>query len=357
MPMTVEEKRRRIAEIEDMLAADKLSVRLKTEGDIHIQNCFRFFGKWVEKSDPLRDAIKAVVFGVLYGKSAATLGNDTKRNDLDAAKAKIAEAYKANDKKALDKAVKAFEAILAEDRTDRAQEIIDKMFAEFKRGDSWVKRMQKMASEQFYVFSPIGRIRHLFAAMTGVKSVISRQVRRGMNAPIQGFASEIAVKASRRVLVSFFKDRAKIDKLMGRDKSRSIKFNRIVHDALYFMVPYEMVVPFIHMLQYEATYGVAQAYEKEFGLKFTVEPEIEMEFGTKDTNSQKWDWSLPHLKQIIESSVDDGIKSGLLTQSRDEILETIWAPWHNKECLAFLDQKYPLLGVSLKKEIRDVIRT
>jgi DNA polymerase I-like protein with 3'-5' exonuclease and polymerase domains len=335
---------------------DEINKELKTKGDIHIQNVFRFFGKWVEKSDPLRDAIKAVVFGVLYGKSAATLGNDTKRNDLDAAKAKIAEAYKAKDTKALDKAVKAFEAILEEDRTERAQEIIDKMFAEFKRGDQWVKRMQKMASEMFYVFSPIGRIRHLFAAMTGVRSIISRQVRRGMNAPIQGFASEIAVKASLRVLTAFFKDRAKIDKMLGREPSRPVKFNRIVHDALYFTVPYEMVIPFIHMLQYEATYGVAQAYEREFGLKFTVEPEIEMEIGTKDTNSTKWNWALPELKKIIESSVDDGIKAGLLTEEREEILEKIWAPWHNKECLSFLDKNYPLLGVSLKKEIRDVVR-
>jgi hypothetical protein len=36
---------------------------MKKEGDIHLQNCFRFFKKWVEKSDPLRDAVKKVIFG------------------------------------------------------------------------------------------------------------------------------------------------------------------------------------------------------------------------------------------------------------------------------------------------------
>jgi hypothetical protein len=229
------------------------------------------------------------------------------------------------------------------------------MFSEFKRGDQWVKRMQKMATEKFYVFSPIGRIRHLYAAMTGIRSIISRQVRRGMNAPIQGFASEIAVKASRRVMVSFFKDRAKIDKLLGREPSRPVKFNRIVHDALYFTVPYEMVIPFMHILQYEATYGVAKAYEDEFGLKFTVEPEIEMEFGTKDTNSMKWDWSLPELKKIIETSVDDGIKLNLLSESKEDILAKIWEPWKSDKCLKFLDETYPILGVSLKKELRNVV--
>lgn len=335
---------------------DEIRKELKTKGDIHIQNCFRFFGRWVEKTDPLRDAIKAVVFGVLYGKSASTLGNDTKRTDLDAVKAKINAAYKANDKKALATHVAEFERILEEDRSENAQEIIDKMFNEFKRGDQWVKRMQRMATEHFYVFSPIGRIRHLYAAMTGVKSIISRQVRRGMNAPIQGFASEIAVKASRRVMVSYYKDRAKIDKLLGRQKSKDIKFNRIVHDALYFTVPYNMVIPFMHILQYEATYGVAQAYEREFGLKFTVEPEIEMEFGTKDTNSTKWDWSLPELRKILETTVDDGIKAGLLTESKEAIMQQIWEPWRDRKTLAYLDKTYPLLGVSLQKEISDALR-
>ena len=60
--------------VEDTVEA--LIKELKTKGDVHIQNVFRFFGKWVEKSDPLRDAIKAVVFGVLYGKSASTLAKD-----------------------------------------------------------------------------------------------------------------------------------------------------------------------------------------------------------------------------------------------------------------------------------------
>lgn len=56
---------------------------LKQKGDIHIQNIHRFFRKWVEKSDPLRSIIKAVVFGAIYGKSAATLGKDLKKEKLE----------------------------------------------------------------------------------------------------------------------------------------------------------------------------------------------------------------------------------------------------------------------------------
>ncbi len=336
---------------------DELRKEIKTKGDIHIANVKRFFGKWVEKTDPLRDAVKAVVFGVLYGKSAATLGNDTKRTDLDVVKAKIAEAYKAGDKKLLAKHEAEFIRILEEDRSEGAQEIIDKMFSEFKAGDKWVKRMQRLAAEKFYVFSSIGRIRHLYAILTGIKSIVNRQIRRGMNAPGQGFASEIAVKAARRMMVSYYKERKQLCDMLGIAKPKDIKFNRIVHDALYFSVPYDMVIPFLHILQYEATYGVALAYEREFGLTFTVEPEIEIEIGTKDTNAQKWDWSLPELRRIIETSVDEGIKNKLLTATREDILKQIWAPWKNDRCLSFLDKEYPLLNVSLKKEIRDVVKT
>ncbi len=46
-----------------ILLANEVLEDLKKRGDVHIQNVHRFFGKWVEKSDPLRDAVKAVVFG------------------------------------------------------------------------------------------------------------------------------------------------------------------------------------------------------------------------------------------------------------------------------------------------------
>ena len=335
---------------------DEVKAELKQKGDLHIQNVFRFFGKWVEKSDPLRDAIKSVVFGLIYGKSAATLGDDTKKAELDALKAKISEAYKAKSKN-LDALIDQFNALLAEDRTDYAQTIIDKLFNEFKRGHQWLTKMQEMATDKYYVYSPIGRIRHLYAAMTKDRRIVGKQVRRGMNAPIQGFASEIAVKASRLTAVLYYRDLLPtMQKLLSLEGKFPFKFSRIVHDASYYTVPFEMVLPFIHLLQWSTTYGVAQQYEKEFGLKFTVEPEIEVEVGVKDTKSYKWGWALPELVQLIEKSVDDGLEAGFFTETKEEILEKIFAPWRDKKALAYLDENYPLLGVSLQKEIRHAIR-
>jgi hypothetical protein len=41
----------------------EIKEELKKRGDVHINNVHRFYKKWVEKSDPLRDAVKAIVFG------------------------------------------------------------------------------------------------------------------------------------------------------------------------------------------------------------------------------------------------------------------------------------------------------
>lgn len=54
----------------------ELAKELKTKGDIHISSVYRFFKIWVDKAHPLRQAIKAVVFGVIYGKAARTLARD-----------------------------------------------------------------------------------------------------------------------------------------------------------------------------------------------------------------------------------------------------------------------------------------
>lgn len=134
-------------------------------------------------------------------------------------------------------------------------------------------------------------------------------------------------------------------------KSR-IQFNRIVHDASYYAVPYEMVLPFVHMLQWQATYGLARTTEKELDIPFTIEPEIEMEFGTRDDHTMKWDWTLPNLIECIEGAVADAQDLGILDGTPAEVLEKILAPYRSKKTVEYLQKKYPLLGV---KKLHDQI--
>lgn len=357
--LKVSKDKARISLLKRVIETDDIAGRLKKEGDVHIQNVFRFLKKWVDKSHPLRDAIKQIVFGVVYGKSAATLGHDTKKAEFDELKAKMGVAHKAGDKKALSDLEEKYSALMEDDREDYAQNIIDKMFDQFKMGQKWLKRMSESAENQQQVWSPIYRIRHLYATLTKDRQIVSRQIRRGMNAPIQGFASEISVKASRLTMVDYYRLQPKLKALIGLDKKAKfpIRFNRCVHDASYYTVPYAMVLPFMHILQYDATYGITKAYKDEFDLEFTVEPEIEMEVGAQDTKSRKWSWALPELLTHIEAAVDDGIKAGFLTEAKDQIMEQILKPYRSDECLTFLNARFPFLGIDLKTEIMEALES
>jgi hypothetical protein len=350
---------------------EELRKQLKTKGDIHIQNCFRFFNKWVTKDDPLRDAVKAVVFGVLYGKSAETLGVDTKKGDMDALKSKISALYDESLKpetakeriveinRMLEELDAKLTALFKEDRTAYAQDIIDKMFSEFEKGAEWTQMMQELAEQEYYVYSPIGRRRFLPAAMTGSRQIVSQQVRRGSNAPVQGFASEIGIKASRLIMEEYYRHLPKFKafyKMTDSDWALRAKYNRVVHDANYFAVPYEMVLPFIHVSQYMATYGVTKAYKDQFNVEFTVEPEIELELGAQDANSHKWDWSLPNLIEALKNTLKESEELDLLDGTKEEILDTILYAWKNRKFRAYLQEHFPLLNVKdLDQQIDDAL--
>lgn len=239
-------------------------------------------------------------------------------------------------------------ALMEEDRTDYAQGIVDKVFAEFTGGSKWIKKMAKLAAESYYVYSPIGRLRRLYAVMLGERSIVNQQIRRGSNAPIQGFASEIGMKAGRLMMELYYKELPKFCDFLGLDYDEwhfMIPYNRVVHDANYFMVRYAMMIPYIHILQYAATYGVTEVYAKEFGVEFPVEPEIEIEIAARDSASLKWDWSIPNLLQNIQASVDQAYAEGNLEGTPQEVMKEILEPWRNKKMRAYLQRKYPLLGV------------
>jgi hypothetical protein len=352
--------------------SDENRKAIKEKGDIHILNVLRFFGKLVDKNHPLREAVKKVVFGVLYGKGAETLGVDTKEGDLVNLKSKIGAIYDesllatTSNKRMLEinKQLEALDvqltALIEEDRTEYAQGIVDKMFSEFKAGARWTETMQSLAENEYYVYSPIGRIRHLYAAMTQDRKIVGRQVRRGSNAPVQGLASEIGVKASRITMEDYYRNLRIFKEKLGivkKDWDLRVFFSRMVHDANYFMVPYELAIPFIHIMQYQATYGVTKAYKDEFNVTFTVEPEIEMEVSARDDQSYKMDWSLPDAVSKIKQAVSDADDLGILEGSQSAVLKMIFKPWRSRDMRSWLQDNYPLLGVTnLDEQIKSAVK-
>ena len=341
--------------------------RIKKEGDVHCLNVKRFFGRQVDKKHPLRALVKGVVFATIYMMSAKSMGEQIKGADIIDAKTKIHDAWlktqdnklsakeKAAANKELATASKALQTILEEDRTELAQSTMDKVFSEFKNGKRWLDDAVNMATHYGYAISPVGRVRHVPSALITDKKTASRSIRQSCNAPIQGFASELAIVASRLAMQSYYDHYKEIADMLGIEEKASnnrIQYLRVVHDANYYAIPYKFVIPFLHIMQYEATYGTAAAIKRNFNFEFNIEPEIEMEVGICDSTSYPWDWSIPSLLQAISSAIKEGRENGFIKEDYNDVMEQILHPWRDEKCRHHLNTHFPLLGV---KELDDVI--
>jgi len=280
---------------------------LARKGDIHIQNVFFFFKKWVAKEDPLRDMIKSIIFGVIYQKSAASLAKDIKKTK------------------------------------DYAQKLIHKLFSRFQKGAAWLEWAKAHTLDHGYVYAPTGRRRNLYGVLTGIEVIVAAMARRGANSPIQGMASDIAISASRLMMLCFydylvvFYDITEYQELPG-------EVMKFVHDAQYSEVPYEHMLAYLHILQWTATYGVTEYYKKEFGIDFLVEPEIEIEIGATEDNLRKWDWSEEDLKEKFKMMLRDQKELGLI-DSVNETMREIYKPYNTPKIRSYLETKYPILGI------------
>ena len=335
--------------------------KLKRDGDVHVQSVFRFLKKRVDKDHPLRDAIKRIVFGLIYGKSLRTLSRDISvpnldvqlRKEIAGLETKLTEITEKEARKLirgdlhdLNSRLERFESAESPDAfwLDEATDITEKMFAEFSEGAAWLENARTQIREHAHLVSPIGRVRRLWRVYTGKKGIIAAAERRAQNSPIQGFASEVGCSSAFLILKHCYMyiRKHKLDmKLMPR-------YCRAVHDANYFVVPHEMTIPFVHICQYMATNGVVAWYKELFGMDFTIEPEIEMETGASEgkEHALKWNWELPELPMLIRKALTDQVALGRLKGSKlDSTYEAVMEPWSDEDRRRDLQENYPLLNV------------
>jgi hypothetical protein len=95
-------------------------------------------------------------------------------------------------------------------------------------------------------------------------------------------------------------------------------------------------------MQWCSTVGLCEYYTKYFGLKFPVEPEIEMEMGASDDSLQKWDWSEKTLRECVHNALEKqaSIYKGVDVEG---IEREIWKIRDSK-IQTDLDERYPVLG-------------
>lgn len=231
------------------------------------------------------------------------------------------------------------------------QGIVDKLYSTYKAGKAWLDKVKNQSATRGWVVSPIGRRRSLYRVFTGARKFIADAARRAQNSPIQGVASEVGTAAG--MLIVQAADEFRVHQGWAAD-DEFIDFCRVVHDACYYGAPFRYVIPMIHFITHEATYGVTDYYRQEFGWEFNVEPEIEIDIGSSDDTAESWDWSFPNLFVVIGKALKNSIKIGHIDSVADAVdaYETIVAPWRDKDTRKYLFTRWPLLGRSdLTKEM------
>jgi hypothetical protein len=127
------------------------------------------------------------------------------------------------------------------------------------------------------------------------------------------------------VVLELYKVLQKFGYIDKKTREMPAEILKAVHDALYSEVPYEIVLIYVHVLQWVATYGVTAYYKEEFGVEFPIEPEIELEFGATEDKSYKWNWTDAHLKECLANTLKDQKAIGTLKEDPDEVLKKIYA--------------------------------
>lgn len=235
---------------------------MKTKGDIHIQNCALFFNKWVDKSDPLRQQVKAVVFGVIYGKSAYGLAKDLKISDQE------------------------------------AQALIDKMFDSFKDGGEWLQNVIKQARREHIIDTPFGLKRHLWGHYHPDEGVKRAMDRRGPNSVIQGVSSQMGYLAGRNL------QHMKWKFLTSKDIHIGLQHNNSVHDSLELEDDILTIPLSTYLVRHAMTTQVARVCRERYNFPLKVDLDIEFEVGGTMSNMKTWNNRYDHLPEIVE----DGIK-------------------------------------------------
>jgi DNA polymerase I-like protein with 3'-5' exonuclease and polymerase domains len=232
-----------------------LEERLKGEGDVHRLNYSFFFNKNPKDvTDEERNAVKAVIFGVMYGKSHQTLAEDLKCSE------------------------------------EQAQKLLDKLFSTYSKGRDWIYNNKQYATDSTVCFSPIGRVRHL-AAILHQDSVVKRSTERKMsNSVTQGFSSDLGFAGGRILQQLVYK----VFKKQGYNLE--LYQNNTVHDSVEAITKFEHLPISSYVLEQAFTTLAYHKYKKMFNVSWVIESEMDSEVGCTIGTVRKASWkNLPDI--------------------------------------------------------------
>lgn len=295
---TTQEKEAVIAKINSPYVKDIANLQLELEqfGDIHKINANLFFGTPIlEITDAQRQSVKAVIFGSIYGKTAAGLAETLN--------------------------------ISVED----AQELLNQLFRAFKQGGEWLKSSIKGARETFKVVSPVGMVRHLWAYLHNKPGVHNAMDRRGPNSIIQGLASQLGV-SSMRILQDLC-----WNFLTSKNKKADWRIStNYVHDALEWTSEFHLLPLKLYMVEHASTTLLHEKFTNEYDMEFGAPLELEFKLGPSMDALKKWSWGPNELLKLVEETMDWQENNFNVSFNQKEIMKALK---HNLDIIMPLRQK------------------
>jgi DNA polymerase I-like protein with 3'-5' exonuclease and polymerase domains len=257
------------------------------EGDVHKMNASYFFGVAINAvTKAIRNAVKTVIFGLIYQQGDQGLADSTGRD--------------------------------VEEIVDIKTRFLDR----FPVGLKWFDTVKNFAKKHFYVESPIGRRRNLTSLLVdekaeGGRSVLNRSLRQAVNSPVQGFGSDIMMTAIRLF------DKYCFDYYLETGEYPQMKTNVSVHDSLTVEVGYDWVWLAVDFIERCMTTGAVEVMQERHGMKFTSLPEMEFEIGATEKDTKAWDFSISHFKELVTKAVEQRVNDFGEKLDIDEVVESI----------------------------------
>lgn len=244
----------------------ELAKRLKTEADVHIQNAAYFFNVAMEKVDkPLRNAVKGIIFGLIYGMGLKTLAKNIGQTD------------------------------------DFTKNLVDNFSKRFPKAMAWTKNIKKFAAEHLYVEAPTGIRRNLFAyllpnSFENAGQLSSRADRQAGNAPIQGMCSKFMMNGIRILDGMIFRE-------IKKNANFKLFITNSVHDSLENEAGYRNFLKSLNMIEWALTEGVKKKVKERYGFELVSGLEIDFEIGATLSECEGWDFSVAQLETIVMDSL------------------------------------------------------
>ena len=232
------------AYVSDILS-DKEFEEIILSSDFHKRTASLMYNVRPEDvTKPMRQAAKAITFGILFGKSIASLAKEQGWTE------------------------------------EEGHEKFRKFFSAFPKLEKWLNHQKLVARKYGYVETLMGRRRRLGSMYAAGDSRNSGDAdRRAMNSPIQGQSSDAGMCG----MFSFF------HYILRHGLEKRWKILNMVHDSILVQVPAEDIRDVLPILKMYLTSGMKRYIEKHWGLEIPVTLRVDFDVGVRYGDLKNWD--------------------------------------------------------------------